>query len=273
MFTFFSFALISLFLFVIGTIVGSFVNVVVYRSVRDEDWVHGRSQCEECGKTIHWYDNIPLLSFIFLKGKCRYCKKTIGITHPVVEFLTGSLFVWWYWGGTLFFKLTDAPFQVIQPLFWLVIGIILLLIVITDLLYYLIPDSAVISLTIITLLYRVLLLSNGIMQLEDFLWSLLGVTMASGFFAGLWYLTKGKGMGFGDVKLMIPVALLVGWPHIIMTIFISFILGAVVGVGLITAGKKKFGQHLPFGPFIIASTIITLIWGDQLLQWYFGFLY
>lgn len=267
------FSLISCFLFSLGAIIGSFLNVIIYRSAHDEDWVHGRSRCEECKKKIHWYDNIPVISFIFLQGKCRECKAPISLTHPVVEFLTGSLFVWWYWGGTLFFQLSQEPFQVIQPLFWLTIGVIFLVIVVTDILYFLIPDGAVVALLIITFLYRCALFFTGIMRGTDFWWSLFGVVVAVLFFAGLWLVTKGKGMGFGDVKLMAPVALLVGWPHIALQIFLSFFIGAVFGICLILLGKRRFGQHIPFGPFIILATVVTLIWGDHLLRWYVGLLY
>lgn len=270
--TFSIFAFVSLLLFSLGAVIGSFLNVIIYRTAHDEDWIHGRSRCEDCKKKIHWFDNIPVLSFLILEGKCRNCKASISLTHPVVELLTGTLFVWWYWTGTFFFKLSQEPFQLIQPLFWLIIGVLFLVIVITDILYFLIPDRAVLALLGSTIFYRIALLVTGIMQPTDFWWSLVGVVIAVAFFAGLWLITKGKGMGFGDVKLMAPIALLVGWPQVIVTIFLSFLIGACVGVGLILVGKKKFGQHIPFGPFIILATVITLIWGDALVKWYLGLL-
>src|SRR5262249_53647315 len=108
----------SAFLFIFGTMIGSFLNVVIYRTLNEESWVKGRSKCESCGKQIKWYDNVPLISYFVLGGKCRACKAPISISHPVIEFLTGTLFVWWYWGGSLFFRLTQQPLGVIQPLFW-----------------------------------------------------------------------------------------------------------------------------------------------------------
>lgn len=270
--TFIAFGIISLLLFIFGAALGSFINVLIYRSMLDEDWAKDRSRCESCKKKIAWYDNIPLFSFLLLGGKCRNCKATISVTHPVVEFLTGTLLVWWYWGGALFFQLTQAPFQVIQPIFWLVIAFICIVIIVSDVLYYIIPDVAVALLIICTLLYRVALLATGIMQPTDFVMSIVAAVVASGFFGLLWYFTKGNGMGLGDVKLMVPIALLVGWPMIVLQVFLAFVIGAAVGVLLITLKKKQFGQHLPFGPFLIISTFIVLLWGDPLLQWYMNWL-
>jgi leader peptidase (prepilin peptidase)/N-methyltransferase len=135
-----SFLLISCFLFALGAVIGSFLNVVISRSMSGESWVKGRSHCDECGKQIVWWDNMPLLSFILLRGKCRWCKKSISLSHPVIEFLTGSLFVWWYWGGFFFFRLTQQPFHYVQPLFWLVVALILLVIFFADLIVDLISS-------------------------------------------------------------------------------------------------------------------------------------
>jgi leader peptidase (prepilin peptidase)/N-methyltransferase len=263
-----SFFLISVVLFILGTALGSFINVVIYRTVKGESWVLGRSKCEQCHRQLRWYDNVPLLSFVFLRGKCRFCRTPIAIDHPVVEFLTGLLFVWWYWGGMLFFQLTQRPFLVLQPLFWLVVGILLLIIFFADIRYYLIPDIAVGLLLVMTICYRLGLTIMGIMQVDDLLKAGMGVGLAVALFGGLWLITRGRGMGLGDVKFAAPMALLLGWPNIVVGVFLAFVLGAVVGVGLLMMGKKRFGQVIPFGPFLVMSTIITLVWGDALLQWY-----
>lgn len=266
------FFLISLFLFIIGTVIGSFLNVVIYRSVVGESWVTGRSRCDHCRKQIKWYDNIPLISYIVLFGKCRFCKGPISISHPVVELLTGMLLVWWYWGGALFFQLTRAPFQTLQPLFWLIIGLLLLVLFFSDLLYMVLPDVVVGLLMIVTVVYRIALVLAGIMEPMDLMRAVVGMILALILIGGLWLVTKGKGMGFGDVKLIIPLSLLVGWPSVVAMVMLSFILGAVTGIALILIGKKNFGQVIPFGPFLILSTVLTLIWGDNLVQWYIGML-
>src|SRR5260221_77051 len=137
------FLFITFVLFLFGAVIGSFLNVVIYRTMAGEPWTRGRSHCETCGKMVHWFDNIPLISYFILRGKCRACRAPIAITHPVIEFLTGSLFIWWYWGGTFFFRLTQQPFHYVQPLFWLLVGILLVIIFFADALYFIIPDEAV----------------------------------------------------------------------------------------------------------------------------------
>ena len=266
------FLLIASLLFLLGSMIGSFLNVVIYRTLKDESWVKGRSKCENCQSLIHWYDNIPLLSYFVLGGKCRSCKTPIAITHPVVEFLTGSLFVWWYLGGSLFFHITHEPLRYVQPLFWLIVGLILLVIFCADLLYYRIPDEAVLMLSGVTLLYRIALVTTGVMQIEDFARAVVGAFGLSFFFYCLWYFSKKKGMGFGDVKLVFPLGLLMGWPDMIAGMFAAFIFGSVVGISLLVFGKKTWKQAIPFGPFLILGTVVSLVWGNQLVQWYFHLL-
>jgi len=264
---------VTLLLFVFGAVIGSFLNVVMYRSIVGESWVVGRSHCEHCQKKIAWYDNVPLLSYFLLRGQCRHCHTSISISHPVIEFLTATLFVWWYWGGSLFFHLTSNPFHYIQPIFWLLVGVILLIIFSADVLYMIIPDEAVIALTAMTLFYRIALTLTGVMQTGDFIRTLLGAVACSGFFFVLWWGTKGRGMGFGDVKFAFPFGLLLGWPNVLVGLFLSFIFGAIVSLVLVALQKKKIQQTVPFGPFLVAGTFVTLVWGNTLLHWYMGFLH
>lgn len=268
-----SFFLITFILFVLGAIVGSFLNVVIYRTVNDENWVWGRSKCDHCAVPVRWYDNIPLLSYILLKARCRECQEPIALSYPVVEFLTGSLFVWWYWGGSLFFQLTHSPFQTLQPLFWLTVGVLLLLIAVADALYYIIPDAIVGLLMVISLAYRVFLVLFGIMQLSDLVVTVMAMAVVVSFFAGLWLLTKGRGMGMGDVKLVAPLALLLGWPKILVAMFMAFIIGSLVGVTLLLLGRKRLHQVVPFGPFLVIGTFIGLVFGNQLSSWYLSLIF
>jgi prepilin signal peptidase PulO-like enzyme (type II secretory pathway) len=189
-----------------------------------------------------------------------------------VEILTGALFVWWYWGGTIFFQLTQAPFAVLQPLFWLTVGILLLIIFVSDARYYIIPDGAVGLLAVVTVIYRVVLVLFGEMRLVDLGWAAMGVVLTVSLLGGLWLATKGKGIGLGDVKLMVPLSLLLGWPIVTIGLFLAFVLGAIVGVVLILLGKKKFGQTIPFGPFLITAACFSLLWGDVIFNWYMGLL-
>ena len=260
---------LTILLFILGAAVGSFVNVVISRSLTNEQWVKGRSYCDHCKKPLKWFDLFPLLSYLALGGKSRCCHKSLSISHPVVEFLTGTLFVWWFWGGSLFFQLTKAPFQIIQPAFWVIVGLLLLIIFFIDLWYMLIPDWAVGGLFALTLLYRLALTITGVMQKDDLLYTFIASLVIGLFFLFLW---KIKGMGLGDVKYVIPMTLLLGWPLITVGLFLSFILGAVVGVAAVLSKKKTLKQAIPFGPFLVIGTVLALVIGDQLIGWYLGLL-
>jgi prepilin signal peptidase PulO-like enzyme (type II secretory pathway) len=256
-------------IFFLGLCVGSFINVVVMRTLRDEDFMRGRSHCDSCGRTLAWYEMIPLLSYLVLGGKCRTCHNEIDIMHPIIEFITGALFAWWWLIGFAFFRLTSTPLlQILQPAFWLVVGIVLLIILIIDLRSYLIPDWTVSTLFWLTLAYRLFLTIAGIYRPQDFAWSMFGALILLLFFLALWLITKKRGFGFGDVKLIFPLALLMGWPKLWVGVWLAFVIGAAVGVSLIILGKKRFGQVLPFAPFLILGTILSLLYGQSLLSWY-----
>lgn len=260
------------FLFIIGLAVGSFLNVVIYRTVHGDSAFRGRSYCDHCKKPIAWYDNIPLISFLLLQHKCRYCGNPIPWEYPALEFLTGALFVWWYFIGSTFFQLTIRPLVFIQPLFWLMVGIILLVIFFSDLSYYLIPNSAVFLLTLLSIAYRIFLVSRGAMMPHDFVVSLVAATIASLFFLLLVVITRGRSMGMGDVKLVFPLGIIVGFPAIIGAIYISFILGAVIGVALIVSKKRTLKSAVPFGPFLILGSFIALVWAPVITSFYQQFL-
>jgi prepilin signal peptidase PulO-like enzyme (type II secretory pathway) len=265
-------SLIASWLFMLGLAIGSFLNVLIYRTMEGQSWVKGRSRCDHCQQQLAWYENIPLFSFLWLRGKSRCCQRSIPLSYPVVEFITGSLFVWWYVIGSVFFQLTQSPLSVLQPLFWLLVGVILIVIFFADLRYLIIPDLAVGSLLFITLIYRAYLVLVGVMQTQDLWlawWGLVGSVL---FFGGLWWFTKGKGMGFGDVKLIAPVALLLGWPKILVGIFLSFILGGIVATILLIFKKKTKGEVVPFGPFIVMGTVLGLVWGERIFNWYLQWL-
>lgn len=256
------------FLFFLGSCVGSFLNVIMYRSLTGESWVSGRSHCESCHKQIAWYDNIPLLSFLLLQARCRYCHHQLSYSHPIVEGLTGILFVWWWLVGSLFFQLTQEPFTILQPLFWLVVALLLLMIFVIDVESLIIPTTPLLFLTVLVISYRLALVVSGIMRLEDLVASVCAMAAVVLLFWSLWFFTKGRGMGFGDVQLVLPLSLLVGWPEVLVWLFSSFVGGAVIGLALIAIRHAQFGKPIPFGPFLIVGTGVALIWGNQLISWY-----
>lgn len=260
-------ALLYFFLFAFGAALGSFINVVIYRTIKGQSWVKGFSKCDHCGKHLRWYDNIPLLSFLFLRGKSRDCGQPLSFIHPVIEATTGLLLVSWYWLGQSYFQL-DGAFAYLQPAFWLAVGLLLLMIVIADYLYMIIPDGLVAVLLGLTLLYRLSLVMVGVMPLSELIASVIVTAVIFSFFAGLWLMTGGRGMGLGDVKLVLPLGLLLGWPQAVLGIFLAFILGAIISLLLLAVHKKRFGQTIPFGPFLVLGAVIALVAGNELIGWY-----
>ncbi len=273
--------IIYLFLFLGGLLVGSFLNVVIYREINEESrkpppkkpnklsrikdflppWVVGRSCCDHCRHQLKWYDNIPLLSFIMLGGKCRYCHRPINLQYPLVEFLTAVEFIWLYWllSRFAFFARAEGFYSFILLLYWLYIFSSLLVIFITDFKAGIIPDWVVLPAILISFLRL----------FESNRWQFFLAGFGSGlFFYFLYLITQKRGLGFGDVKLAFLMGLFLGYPQILTALFLAFLTGAVTAVILIMLGKKRFGQTLPFGPFLVLGTIIAKFWGEMMWQWY-----
>lgn len=252
-----------------GTILGSFLNVLIYRTMVGENWVKGRSKCDHCGKQIRWYDNIPILSYIALQGKCRFCRKSIPVQYPVVEAITGILFVWWGVMSSVIFRLVQAPLPYVQPFYWLLMGFLLLGLFFADIYYGVILTNFVIGGLVLSLVYKTILLRFGELQGVDFIYGFVAALGAGLFFYVLHKGTRGRGMGEGDIWMAVLMGFLLGWPKIMVGILTSFVMGALVAVVLMLMGKKRFGQTLPFGPFLVMGTYVALQWGN--LIW--GFLF
>ena len=234
-------------LFGVGLILGSFINVVVFRTVHGFSPWAGRSFCPKCKHKINWYDNIPLLSFVLLWGKCRYCKQSISLQYPVIELLTANLLLWWYVVGRLAFRLAEQPYSVIQPGFWLVVGLGLVLLTGFDLFYGVLPDFVIGLLGGITLIYRLSLAVTGIMRWPDW-WGFVGAGLAGVM-----------GLILGPSKLLVAVA-------------VAVLTGAAAAVILVAIRRKRWGQTIPFGPFLAGSTLVALLWGEKIWRWYGGLL-
>lgn len=261
--------LIYIVLFVLGASFGSFLNVLISRNIEGKDWVKGRSRCDHCGKQLMWYENIPLLSYVVLGGRCRYCKKKISIQHPLIEIFIALLFVWWGVVGSVFFQLVQSPLTTVQPLYWLIIGFVFVGVFFADLFYGVIPDFLVWFGLVVSFVYRVILVSFGGMQSMDFVLSLAASFGVFLFFLFLYKATKGKGMGYGDVKFSPVLGLVLGWPRVVVGVLASFILGAVFAIFLLLSKKRKFGDTVPFGPFLVFGSYVALVWGDWLWRWIF----
>ncbi len=282
--------LFGLFVFIFGSAIGSFLNVVICRLETGEGIVKKRSHCIKCGQTLAWYDLIPLVSFLWLRGRCRSCKEKISWQYPLVEIATGLLFLLIFnFQFSIFNEFSMGSLFILGCLLYIVCS--LLVIFVYDLRHYIIPGMVLFPAIIISLIYRLSevffnpfltlpLIRGGkgwgalsgqvISHFSPYLFSALG---ASAFFLVIILITRGKGMGLGDAKLVFLMGLLLGWPNILAALFIAFFIGAIVGVGLIFWGRKTMKSQIPFGPFLIGGTLIMLFWSRFFLDWYRALLF
>ncbi len=240
--------------FFIGITFGSFLNVLIDRLSTGRSVVGGRSYCEHCRKTLKPVDLIPLLSYLLLRGRCRFCKTKIPFRIFLVELLSGLAFL---------FILLQVTASVLLPIPAIFLAIILLCFIgifFADIIYGIIPDLMVVVCAIASLLFIIF----GNLPLVN---HLLSAFFSFAFFFLLFALTRGRGMGFGDVKLSFILGLLLGFPNIIVALYLAFLTGAFVSIILVVCRKIRFfGGTIPFGPFLVGSTIIALFFGNQLLQ-------
>jgi leader peptidase (prepilin peptidase)/N-methyltransferase len=244
--------------FIFGTLIGSFLNVVILRLPKKETLL-GRSHCMHCKHVLHSVDLIPIFSFLALAGKCRYCGAAISPRYFRIEVVTGLLFAFAY----LLITPTDLHGVLFLLRAWFA-SAILLVIFMVDFEHYLILDRIVFPATIVLFLINLFmdprLAMNGLV-------AGLGLFL---FFGGLYYFSKGKWIGFGDVKLSFLLGQITPGLLIIINIFLAFGIGAVVSVGLILFKKKGFKSQIPFGTFLAISSIISLYVGAILFYWYVG---
>ena len=249
--------LFSLFNFFLGAIVGSFLNVVIYRLPNDQSIIFPASHCPKCGHKLAWYDMIPIFSYIFLKGKCRYCKAKISIRYPIIEALTGFAFV----GIGLRFGWSLQFFE------YIIFASLLIAVSFTDLFYGIVPDIIVIPGAIVGLVFSLL---RG---KTVFFSSLFGLLLLFVFFVLIILLTKG-GMGEGDATFGAMIGSFIGLKFSIATLVISFILGSIIGILLLIFLHKKGKDSMPFGPYLAISAYIMILYGYQIIFIYeklFGF--
>ncbi|MDR9500951.1 MAG: prepilin peptidase [Desulfurivibrionaceae bacterium] len=250
----------EIFSFIFGAIVGSFLNVVILRLPDPEaSVVFPGSHCPHCQTPLHWYENIPIVSFLFLRGRCRSCQKRISVQYPLVELAMAllSLFLW-----QRFFLSTAF-------LVYFVFAAALLVIIVIDLYHQIIPD--LISIPGIILGAAASLLLPGLTWQD----SLLGLLLGGGIFyliaLGYYLLTKRQGMGGGDIKLLAMIGAFQGWQALPFVIFGSSLLGTIVGVGAMVHQKKGGQTRIPYGPFLAVASLIYLFFDQQIIQgtlWY-----
>lgn len=250
------FLFIDAFVFLFGAIVGSFLNVCIYRIPSEKSIVSPPSHCPSCGERVRPYDNIPLLSWLLLGGKCRFCRARISVRYPLVELLTALL--------TLFLFREYGFSADFAALF--LFSAALVVITFIDLDHQIIPD--IISLPGIPLGFA---FSFFLPQVG---WknSLIGILVGGGSLLLVAYayelVTRKEGMGGGDIKLLAMMGAFLGWKSIPFIIFISSLLGSVIGISLMIAQKKDSKLAIPFGPFLASAAIIYIFFGDNIIGWY-----
>ena len=240
-----------------GACLGSFANVCIYRLPKTKQIISGRSFCPKCKKKINWFDNLPIISFLFLSGKCRKCKKVIPLRYLIVELITGISFLLIYLNFENLYTIT----------FLSILSLILIMIFFIDLENFIIPDS------LNFIIMGLALLKNFLPNFNTSLIHEINQSIIGGMvgYLSIWliiYLYKTfkkiDGMGFGDAKLMAGIGLLFGWQSIPFILFVSSILGLIFVVPSLIKKQKTMRTEIPFGPFIIAACLIYFAQGDLL---------
>ena len=247
--------------FIFGSAIGSFLNVCIYRLPRNLSIISPSSRCPSCNIPIKPYDNIPILSYIFLGGRCRVCKAGISFRYPLVETLNALLYVLvlWRFGFGL------------QTIVYSIFCSALIVITFIDLDFQIIPDKITLPGILIGLIAGSFLMPDPFMRysLLGIKASIIGLLAGGGLFYAIAVLSRG-GMGGGDIKMMAMVGSLMGWKSVLLTTFLGSLSGAVLGIFLMIAKGKGRKTKIPFGPFLALGTLITLFYGQEILYWYFN---
>lgn len=266
-----------IYIFLLGLFIGSFLNVLADRLSKEET-IGGRSRCDKCKHKLAWFDLIPIISFTLLKGKCRYCRAPISIGHVYAEIITGVVFILTWYLSHLFYS--ALPLHIVH----VVIAGILIVMLLSDIRYQIIPDEMQIALGLAGIarfffltvsLYRPIIPQIYNMEYLYLVGQLLGggVIVALPLLA-IFLITKGKGMGFGDVKLTFNMGLVLGMWNGLYALYIGFISGGIVGAYILITKKAKLKSKIAFGPFLILGLYIMLFyWYEvaQILQFIYKF--
>ncbi len=285
-----------LILFLFGVAIGSFINVLALRyedgaSIFFTKRVQGRSKCMSCEKVLCWYELLPIASFVMQCGVCRGCKKPLRWQYPLVELITGvvtaalPLFLMSHLGVPSLIASGSTLFWAYAVIaLWLLISYTCITLAAIDLRLQIIPDQCNILLGIIGVAL-VVIRALHLVTYESFLGSygstlgapnsptisaLIAAGVALLFFGGIVYLTKERGMGMGDVKLAIPLGIILGWPDSFVAFAAAFIVGSLIGGIMLLRRKATMKAALPFGPFIIIGVFVAVFYGEMLARWYFS---
>lgn len=245
-----------LIIFIFGIFIGSFLNVCIYRIPKGESIAYPPSHCPACSYGIKFYDLIPIFSYLFLRGKCRSCGEKISIRYPLIETLTGIIYVLCYLKFGIGIELLKS----------VLLSSILIITAFIDLEYNIIPLKLMIFGAISGIILNIIGYEfNG--YLLDYLY---GFLLGGGVIAAIVILTKG--MGGGDIQLMALIGMYLGFRYTVLTLILSFIIGACAGIILIVLKKKSRRDYIPFGPWISTAALLSLLWGEYIIRWYISLL-
>jgi len=241
-----------------GLVIGSFLNVCIYRLPRDQSIAWPASRCTTCGRELSWYENVPVVSYLALRARCRTCGERISPMYPIIEIVTAGVFVGalaWY-GATPLFAVR------------LIFACAMLVLFVIDLQHQILPNE-------ITLPGIVAGLAASVFLEPGFTDAIIGAVAGAGV---LWLiawtyerLRHQEGLGFGDVKMLAMIGAFLGWRSMLLTLVIASFLGSIVGVSLIAAGRGDLGSRLPFGTFLALAAIVSALVGPEIIAWYAGF--
>jgi len=252
--------LFYIYFFLLGLCIGSFLNVLIDRLANNQS-IMGRSHCDHCKHQLKAVDLIPLISFFILGRKCRYCKKKLMWQYPLVELVTGIMFL--LTAKMLFVETGHAPS--LQLIFYLGIISCLIVIFVTDLKYQIIPDEVQIAFFVFVLGLKIINVVET-RHASSLLISLFGGFLVMFPILLLHLVTRGRGMGFGDVKFAYLIGFLLGVKSGLLSLYIGFVIGAIIGLFLIFLGKKKIKSKIAFGPFLVLGVITMLFFGQPVLD-------
>ena len=238
-------------IFLIGISIGSFLNVCIYRIPKKEDIVFERSHCMSCGNVLKWYELIPLFSFLVQGGKCRNCKTKLSVQYPLIELLNGLIYVW------IFIVKGFCP----ESILFCICASVLIVISVIDWRTYEIPFGCNIIIGILGIVRVFLNLAHW----YDYV---IGFFAVSGLFLIIYWITKGRGIGGGDIKLMAAAGLLLGWQNILLSLMIGSIAGSVIHLALMKIQGKD--RVLAFGPYLAFGIFISMLYGNDIITWYLG---
>lgn len=238
--------------FLFGITIGSFLNVCIYRIPKQEDIVLERSHCMSCGNVLKWYELIPLFSFLIQGGKCKNCKAKLSWQYPLIELTNGLLYLW---------VVIVKGFTIESILFCICTSVLLVLAVI-DFRTYEIPFGCNVIIGILGAVRMVTDLSHW----YDYA---IGFCAVSGLFLLVYLITRGRGIGGGDIKLMASAGLLLGWQNILLSLMIGSIAGSVIHLTLMKLKKKE--RVLAFGPYLALGIFAAMLYGNEMIKWYLSF--